>query len=129
MAKHVTHMIQFKSQQSGATASAEMNTISFTKQEQKARALKALAKFWLIALVCVLIPIAHFILVPGFVIGGIIAAKRRWNKDADGIDANGSCPACSNNICIDLDKSAELPQWHDCPECGDALELQANPEK
>jgi len=124
MAEHLKQKIQLKSQKSGATAYAEMHVVSFTKQEQKVRALQALAMFWLIALICVLIPIAHFILVPGFLIGGIIVAKRRWNRDMEGIDANGSCPACSNNIRINLEKNAELPQWHDCPECGDALELQ-----
>jgi len=124
MAEHIKQEIQLKSQQSGQTNRAEMHTICFTEQEQKMRALKALAMFWLIALLCVLLPIAHFILVPGFFIGGIIAAKRRWNTQREGIDANGTCPACNNEIQINLDKNADLPQWHDCPQCGDALELQ-----
>jgi hypothetical protein len=125
MSETMIQPIRFKSQKNNNTNDAEMQVIAFTKQEQKTRALKTLMLFWAIALVCVLIPIAHFFLVPGFLIGGAIAAKRRWNKEKEGIDASGVCPACKNNIRIPLDKNAELPQWHDCPECGDALELQA----
>lgn len=40
--------------------------------ERLKRALIVLAKCWGIALVCVLIPIAHFILVPGFLIAGFV---------------------------------------------------------
>ena len=125
MAEQISRTILFKSQKNGETSPAEMHLTTFTLKEQKMRALKTLLSFWLIATICVLIPIAHFILVPGFLIGGIIAAKRRWDKPEEGIDASGACPACENNICIKLDKNAELPQWHDCPECNDPLELQA----
>jgi len=128
MAEQITQSIKFKSQKTSATTAAEMHATAFTKQEQKTRALKTFLLFFLIASVCVFIPIAHFILVPGFLIGGIVAAKRRWNKDREGIDAKGDCPACNNHICINLEKNAELPQWHDCPECGDALELQVVPD-
>jgi len=125
MAEEITRTIRFKSQKTGDRQPAEMHVTTFTVQEQKIRALKTLLKFSLIAAICVLIPIAHFILVPGFLIGGIIAAKRRWDKAEEGIDASGVCPTCENHICIKLDKDAELPQWHDCPECNDPLELQA----
>jgi len=128
MADQITREIQFKSQKSGESNSANMYVTAFTPQEQKVRALKSLMIFWAIATLCILIPIAHFILVPGFFIGGIIVAKRRWEVEEEGIEATGSCPACHNNICIKLDKNAELPQWKNCPECTDPLELQATPE-
>ena len=88
------------------------------------RAIKTLLLFWLIAAVCVLIPIAHFILVPGFFIGGMVAASRKWKRTAEGIDAEGICPVCQNAVTIDLEKSAELPQWRTCPQCSESLELQ-----
>jgi len=127
MAEQITLAVQFKSQKGGATAAAEMQTITFTPQEQKSRAMKKFLMFFVIASVCILIPIAHFFLVPGFLIGGIIAAKRLWNKASEGIDAKGTCPACKHQITVNLDKNGELPQWHKCPECGDALELQVAP--
>jgi len=128
MAEQITRAIQFKSQKNSESSTAEMHVIIFSQQEQKIRALKSMMIFWAIATLCILIPIAHFILVPGFLIGGIIVASRRWKVKEEGIKATGSCPACHNNICIKLDKSAELPQWKDCPECTDPLELQAAQE-
>jgi len=128
MAEKITRAIQFKSQKNSERNLAEMSVIIFTQQEQKIRALKSMMVFWAIAALCILIPIAHFILVPGFLIGGIIVASRRWKLKEEGIKAAGSCPACHNEICIKLDKNAELPQWKDCPECADPLELQAVPE-
>ncbi len=125
MSEKITHKIKFKSQKNGKTMSAEMRVTAFSIQERKMRALKTLLGFWLIATVCILIPIAHLILVPGFLIGGYIAAKRRWHTAEEGIDASGPCPACENDICIKLEKDADLPQWHDCPECSGPLELQA----
>ncbi len=125
MSKAITRRIQFKDQKNGEIRSAEMHVMVFTIQEQKMRALKTLLMFWLIAAMCILIPIAHFILVPGFLIGGIIAAKRRWNRTEEGIDASGLCPACGHDICVKLEKNANVPQWYDCPECHEPLELQA----
>jgi len=127
MAEQIARAIRFKSQKSSESNPAEMYVIIFTQQEQKMRALKSMMTFWAIAALCILIPIAHFILVPGFFIGGIMAASRRWKVKEEGIEATGSCPACHNEICIKLDKNAELPQWRDCPECKDPLELQAVP--
>jgi len=127
MAENITRSIQIKSQAGGETGPAEMHVTAFSPQEQKMRALKSLLGFWAIAAICVLIPIAHFVLVPGFLIGGAIVASRRWKTGEEGRDATGDCPACGNSICIQLDKSAELPQWHDCPVCSEPLELQASP--
>lgn len=124
MAEKITRVIQFKSQSSGKTNQADMHVVAFSLQEQKMRAIKSMLTFWLIAACCVLIPIAHFILVPGFFIGGIVVASRRWNAAEEGRDATGTCPACSKQITISLDKNPELPQWHNCPECSCPLELQ-----
>jgi len=128
MAEQITRTIRFKSQKSSESNPAEMYVITFSRQEQKIRALKSMMAFWAIAALSILIPIAHFILVPGFLIGGMIVASRRWKAKEERIKATGPCPACHNEICIKLDKNTELPQWKDCPECAEPLELQAVPE-
>ncbi len=125
MAEEVTRNIHFKNQKSAKRTSAHMRVRVYTPQEQKMRALKSLLTFWAIAAVCVLIPIAHFILVPGFFIGGIIVALRTRKQSEEGLAANGACPGCRKDIELRLEKQAELPQWHTCPECGESLELQA----
>jgi len=128
MAEQITRAIRLKSQKNSESNPANMHVTVFTQQEQKTRALKSLMAFWAIAALCILIPIAHFILVPGFLIGGVMTASRRWKTKEEGIEATGVCPACHNEIRIKLDRNAELPQWKDCPKCMDPLELQAVPE-
>jgi len=126
MPENITRSIQFRHQASGKTSPADMHVTRFSVKEQKMRALKSLFGFWAIAACCILIPIAHFLLVPGFLIGGVIVASRRWKTGEEGNDANGTCPVCKNHISIGLEKFATLPQWHDCPECSEPLELQAS---
>ncbi len=125
MAEHVTHDIVFKQQKGGATSPAKMEVLAFSEKERKARGIQALLGLWAVAIVCVFIPVAHFVLVPGFLIAGVYVARKRWNTPEEGIAASGACPACGNEIRLDLEKSAELPQWHDCPQCGEPLELRA----
>jgi len=124
MAEEVTRNICFKNQKNAKQTSAHMRVRIYTPQEQKMRALKSLLTLWAIAAVSVLIPIAHFILVPGFFIGGIIVALRTRKLAEEGIAASGTCPACRKEIEIRLEKQAELPQWHPCPACADSLELR-----
>lgn len=125
MAENITRDIQFKSQSTGKTNPAEMHVVAYSPHERKVRAIKSLVIFWVIAILCVPILIAHFILVPGFFIGGIVVASRRWKAEEEGRDATGICPACDEETCVTLDKNPELPQWHDCPKCSSSLELRA----
>ncbi len=125
MAEIEQQPIRLLSQKSGESCDGTMRVQRFSEQECKLRAVKTLLLFWLIAAVCILIPIAHFILVPGFLIGGVVAASRNWKRTAEGLEADGECPVCHNAITIDLEKSAELPQWRSCPHCSESLELQS----
>jgi len=124
MSKQITRDILIKSQSGGETVPGKMDIVEFTEKEKKARAIKSLLTFWGIGAVCVLIPIAHFILVPGFLIGGAIVAKRKWETDREGLDATCTCPDCGEEVSISLEKNPELPQWLNCPNCLRPLELQ-----
>jgi len=108
---------------------AIMHIEAFSPQEQKIRAAKSLLGIWLIAALCILIPIAHFILVPGFLIAGVVVALRKLKSTAEGREASGECPACHHPVTLDLEKNSELPQWRKCPDCGNTLELAENKEK
>jgi len=103
-----------------------MRVESFSPREQKVRAVKALLGLWLIAALCILIPIAHFLLVPGFLVAGVIVASGKWRTAEEGKEASGECPACHHQISIDLEKSSELPQWRKCPDCEKALEISGD---
>lgn len=120
-----TTPICFKSQKSGAIKAAKMKIACYTSWEKNIRALKSLLGFWLLAGGSVLIPVAHFFLVPAFFVAGIFLAVQRWRITDEGMEATGTCPACNKAITLDLNKRTELPQWHECPACGEPLMLSA----
>jgi len=113
---------------SGATGPGQMHVMRYNERERNMRAAKALALYWLIAAVCILIPVAHFILVPGFLIAGLVVAKRKKGMSEEGLHVQCRCPACAKEVRIELEHSAELPQWRKCPACGEGLELVACPD-
>src|SRR5216683_2576189 len=58
------------------------------------RVLGGLGMFWGLALASVFIPVAHFVLVPTFVVGGIVMALKRAREDRRLILLRGACPRC-----------------------------------
>ena len=123
MPQEITKDIQFKGQKSKVTNPAKMWICSYNEKEQKVRAIKTLLKFWGIAALCILIPIAHFLLVPLFFIMGIAKSIKILHKAEDGLYAKGSCPSCEQHVKLNLENNANLPQWIDCPNCKEAIEL------
>ncbi|HED13313.1 MAG TPA: hypothetical protein ENI62_06615 [Gammaproteobacteria bacterium] len=122
MPERVDRKIQLRAKSCTPTV-ATMSVDIFSQKEQKIRAVKALLLLWLIALVSALIPMAHFILVPGFFIAGVVIASRRWRTAEEGLEATGVCPSCDHQIVLDLEKNSDLPQWSHCPDCTIGLEL------
>src|SRR5258708_5675775 len=59
------------------------------------RALKALGACWGLAVVSVIVPIAHFVLVPGFLALGVVLATRRARETASVRAVEGHCPRCN----------------------------------
>lgn len=127
MPQQTTQTIQLKSQ-AGQTTQAEMTFRTYSNPERKKRAILTLLSFWALAILSIPIIIAHFVLIPGFLIGGIVMSSKRWKTEREAESVSGVCPACGKEITINLDKKNELPQWQYCPSCNDSLELDALPE-
>lgn len=123
MPQEIIKNIQFKGQKSKTANPAKMWIQSFNEKEQKVRAIKTLLKFWGIAALCILIPIAHFLLVPLFFVMGIVKSLKLLHKAEDGLYAKGTCPSCEQQVKLTLENNAELPQWIDCPNCKQAIEI------
>src|SRR5215475_5533429 len=58
------------------------------------RAGLGLAIAWLLAFPAIFLPVLHFVLVPGFVIGGIALAVVRLREDRTLARVEGTCPRC-----------------------------------
>src|SRR2546430_11483996 len=63
----------------------------FNRQQRTRRALEGLGKWWGVALLSVFIPVAHFVLVPSFVLYGMWQFFQRLRPAQPPAHAHGAC--------------------------------------
>ncbi|MBO9666398.1 MAG: hypothetical protein J7501_06250 [Bdellovibrio sp.] len=95
----------------------------FNKAEKTRTAIKKLALFWGIALVSVLIPVFHFVLVPLFFFLGFYFAHRGYKSDGLVLSGATTCPHCQNPVEI---KKAQLnwPLSEICQNCARVVRIE-----
>ena len=84
----------------GQEADGNVFIQSFSSKERWMRGLKLLGMLWGMALVSIVIPLAHFVLVPGFLIAGIVTALWISSKESIILGGNGTCPSCQKPLPI-----------------------------
>lgn len=114
--------ISFKTGNGGAQA-ATLHVTCYDKAARAQRALKNLLACWAVATATVFIPLAHFVLVPSFIIAGPAMAYRKLRRDTEPNKAVGTCPACSKDIELHMEPTDALPKWTYCPSCNASLQL------
>jgi hypothetical protein len=82
-----------------------------------ARTLGGLGMFWGLGLACVFIPVAHFVLVPTFVVGGIVMAVKRAREDRRLLSVRGPCPRCGVEQELKPGGRFVDGRTFDCPAC------------
>jgi hypothetical protein len=108
------------------TEKANVTVKTWTPAEKRIRALKSLFTWWGIALVCVFIPLAHFILVPLFFIVGIIMPLSAYNKKSMITGGEGTCPFCSKPFKV----AAAPDRWplqDICENCHRHVRIEKSP--
>jgi hypothetical protein len=95
--------------------------------ERFVRALAGLGMFWGLALVGLFIPVAHFILVPGFGVGGVVTAARRMREDRRLALVRGACPRCAAAQEFKVGGRFVSGRSLNCPKCHANLTLVAAP--
>lgn len=111
---------------SGYTGRPTRGTVTiqeFSRDERVRRALLGLATWWGIALLSVLIPVAHFILVPSFLLYGVWQFAQRLGTSSRAIDARGTCPDCHTEQPLELAPRWRVPQPVTCRACQRGLQL------
>ena len=93
------------------------------RPERMRRALKMGGMTWGIALACVLIPLAHFVLVPGFLLAGPIVAYFVFQQTDVVLGGEGTCPRCLKPIQISRTK-LQWPISDLCIHCQSTVEIQ-----
>jgi len=88
-----------------------------------ARTLAGLGMFWGLGLASVFIPVAHFVLVPTFVVAGIVMAVKRAREDRRLLLVRGACPRCG--AVQELRPGGRFVDGRsfDCPKCHGNLTL------
>jgi hypothetical protein len=77
-----------------APTRATVTLASLSVPRRVARGLAVLAICWAAAIGAVFIPVAHFVLVPGLAIAGLVGAVFRAREGRKILRVHGTCPRC-----------------------------------
>lgn len=78
----------------GKTKPGKIYIRTWNEKQRLERSLKILGVGWGMAVISIFIPLAHFILVPGFLIGAPIAAFRAHRQKSGVLGGESICPNC-----------------------------------
>jgi len=99
---------------------------SFPRAVRLRRAVKGLATAWGLAVVSVFIPVAHLLLVPGFVIGGIVTFVLRARQPDRVRAVHGKCPDCGSEQDFEPGGRWVLPRDLTCRSCWRTLRARVD---
>ena len=108
---------------SDTPATATVTVRSFDKPERVRRAIKGLATFWAAALGSVFIPVAHFLLVPGFALFGMVTFFERIGAREVVTSAVGVCPDCGREQQLEMGGRFRVPRDVACRYCQRSLRI------
>ena len=91
------------------------------------RGLLALGACWGLAALTILVPIAHFVLVPGFFLLGIWPLVKRLGEDTTIQSVSGDCPKCGEPRTFIASGRLTPRVKVQCPVCRNELELSSAP--
>jgi len=91
------------------------------------RAAQALAALWGVAALAILVPIAHFVLVPGFFVAGIVVGLRKLTEPATVTGVSGVCPRCGEERAFEVGGRLRAGSKASCPACHNQLDLTIDP--
>jgi len=84
----------------GRSATGAMQVRDLGTGERLWRALRALGFCWLLAVGAVLIPILHWVLVPGLFLAGFVVASFAFQRVRIVAGGTGPCPTCSTPLTL-----------------------------
>ena len=106
---------------------ARVAVVRHTSAARARRALRVLALCWGLGVLAILVPIAHFVLVPGFVLLGIALAVGRLREAATIVGVSGACPRCGVERALEAGGRLRAETRAACPECHNTLALTLEP--
>jgi hypothetical protein len=108
------------------TGVATLRIVSFSRRTRVRRALRGLAAAWTAAVVSVFIPIAHFLLVPGFFIFGLYLLIHNLRVRTSVAEARGACPDCGLEQEFEISGNWNPPHHVTCSGCQRSLLISSS---
>lgn len=108
-------------------ATATVTLREYDSRERLFRASKAAGICWAITLLGVLIPLAHFFIVPGGTVLGIYLFVTRYRARVVPENCRGKCPDCQMEQDFDVGPQWALPATISCEGCHRSLTLSQKP--
>jgi hypothetical protein len=105
-------------------APARVTVVQHDPAQRLRRALLALGACWGLAALTILVPIAHFVLVPGFFVLGIVLFVQRMREDATITGVEGVCPKCGEERGFVAGGRVQPHVKATCPVCRNELDLE-----
>jgi len=106
-----------------APTAAAVSVRTYDRRARSMRALRVLGVCWGLAAVSVLIPIAHFLLVPAFFLAGPALGYTKLREHATVLSARGICPACGEAQALDVNTAWKESIGVACGSCRRGLRL------
>lgn len=114
--------LQLKTTDKASTATLKILESSTAEAQKKA--VRFLVMGCIAAVVSLFIPIAHFFLVPGFLVSAIIAYQYFRKSRVELMNCSIECPNCNQHIQLSR-QPLELPLKVVCDSCRALVEIQA----
>jgi hypothetical protein len=108
------------------TTAGRATVLDRSPPDRLLRAGLALAALWAIAAFCIVIPVAHFVLVPAFGMAGVVLAGFRLREGSSLIGAVGVCPRCAVERTFPPSGRYHEGGTIHCDGCGSLLEVKAS---
>lgn len=99
--------------------------LEYDKDERILRTLKSLGIGWGAAILSILIPLLHFVLVPLLLVGGVAWAIYTFQQKVVRLGGITTCPKCGTDFSI-IAGSATWPIQDICSGCQESVEIRRN---
>ena len=105
------------------TAIGTIRVLVWSQRERFFRALKYGGLCWIVAVACVVVPILHFVLVPGFLLLGPVVFYNIYARESVVLGGEGTCPKYKKFLVI-VRSSHHFPMTEVCGACHQSLLLE-----